>query len=463
MAMTLAGLAAPAARAARRADLVVSTLTVAATARPGDALTAAVAVKNRGRAKVKKSQTGFLLSTDRKRGGGNDIALSRAPVRSLGKRRRAVRRLSLSLPASASTGKQYLIACADIRSKVREANERNNCRAAHLTVEARAPPFGGVQPSPLTMAPPSAAHGSGPGPGPGPGSTPTPTPGPTSTPTPAPTATPTPTPVPGSNQPTPLDPGGGVTSLADASAFLYKGAGAAQQGADPDAVSPARIAVLRGRVSDVAGEPIGGVRVTVLHHPEYGHTDTRADGGFDLVVNGARLDLVYTKAGFLPVQRQLDAPWQDYFTADEVVMTPLDDKVTTVDHGSSTPFQVAEGSPPPNGGRPRRCCSEPATTRRWSCRTGRRRPSATSTCGSPSTPAACQRGCPGRCRATSARPTRRSSRSTRRSPRARRACASPSRSSTTRRTSSARRSAGPSRPPPTTATAASGSRSTTAA
>lgn len=158
--------------------------------------------------------------------------------------------------------------------------------------------------------------------------------------------------MPGSNQPTPLDPGGGVTSLADASAFLYKGAGAAQQGADPDTISPARVAVLRGRVSDVAGEPIGGVRVTVLHHPEYGHTDTRADGGFDLVVNGARLDLVYTKAGFLPVQRQLDAPWQDYFTADEVVMTPLDDKVTTVDHGSSTPFQVAEGSPPPNGGAP---------------------------------------------------------------------------------------------------------------
>jgi RHS repeat-associated protein len=353
MAVTLTGLAAPTALAARRADLVVSTLTAPRTGHPGDVLAVAVTVKNRGKAKAKKSQTGFLLSVDRTQG-GNDVALTRTPVKSLGSRRRAARRLSLSLPASASTRSRYLIACADVRRKVREANERNNCRATRLAVEARAPPFGALQPSPLTVAPPSGG-GSGPGPG-GPGATPTPTPGPTSTPTPTPTPTatptPTPTPTPGSNQPTPLDPGGGVTSLADASAFLYTGGGAAQQGADPDAISPTRIAVLRGRVSDLAGDPIGGVRVTVLHHPEYGHTDTRSDGGFDLVVNGARLDLVYSKTGFLPVQRQLDAPWQDYLTADEVVMTPLDNKVTTVDHGSSAPFQVAEGSAPPNGGAP---------------------------------------------------------------------------------------------------------------
>ena len=143
--------------------------------------------------------------------------------------------------------------------------------------------------------------------------------------------------------PTPLDPGA-VTSLADATSFIYEGPGAVQTGVAPGAISPRRIAVLRGLVLDEAGEPFPGVKVTVLDHGEYGQTFTRADGRFDMVVNGARLDLVYEKDGYPTVQRQIDALWQDYLVADEVTMVPFDDKVTVVDPSSTEPFQVVESS-----------------------------------------------------------------------------------------------------------------------
>ncbi len=52
----------------------------------------------------------------------------------------------------------------------------------------------------------------------------------------------------------------------------------------------------------------------------------------------------YEKAGLLPVQRQIKAPWQDYAWLPEVVMIPLDAQVTTIQMNSSAPMQVARGS-----------------------------------------------------------------------------------------------------------------------
>ncbi len=49
--------------------------------------------------------------------------------------------------------------------------------------------------------------------------------------------------------------------------------------------------MLKGRVQDRDGAPIGGVRVTVLDHPELGETNTRADGAFDIAVNGGGITL----------------------------------------------------------------------------------------------------------------------------------------------------------------------------
>ncbi len=102
--------------------------------------------------------------------------------------------------------------------------------------------------------------------------------------------------------------------------------------------------MLKGHVNDRDGRPIGGVRVTVLDHPELGGTNTRADGAFDIAVNGGGITLEFVVAGFLPVQRTLAPEWQDYETVDDIVMVPVDPNVKTIDPDSTAPFQVVQGS-----------------------------------------------------------------------------------------------------------------------
>ena len=134
-----------------------------------------------------------------------------------------------------------------------------------------------------------------------------------------------------------------ATTMAAATEFLYTGANSIQTGVVSGTIDPERIAVLRGTVKKRDGSALPGVQITVLDHPELGQTLTRADGAFDLAVNGGGLvTIAYSKTGFLPVQRQVNAPWQDYTSVDEAVMIPLDTAVTTVDF--STPMQVARGS-----------------------------------------------------------------------------------------------------------------------
>ncbi|MFY0565635.1 hypothetical protein ACN28E_17570 [Archangium lansingense] len=138
-----------------------------------------------------------------------------------------------------------------------------------------------------------------------------------------------------------------VVPLAESIAFLHTGPGAIQVGVAPGTINPKRVAVLRGQVKGRDGSPLAGVKVSVKGHPEYGHTFTRENGMFDLAVNGGvLLTLEYEKAGLLPAQRQVHAPWQDYAWLPEVVLIALDSQVTAIElDGSSTQVQVARGSP----------------------------------------------------------------------------------------------------------------------
>ena len=134
------------------------------------------------------------------------------------------------------------------------------------------------------------------------------------------------------------------TSLFDAVKFLWQGQPPLQYDVAPESLQDYRIAVVRGRVTDSEGEPLADVRIAVHGHGEFGYTYSRDDGGFDLAVNGGGpLTLAYTGDGYLPVQRQVHAPWRDYVHAPDVVMTPLDPLVTAiaVDHPA---LQVARGS-----------------------------------------------------------------------------------------------------------------------
>ena len=101
---------------------------------------------------------------------------------------------------------------------------------------------------------------------------------------------------------------------------------------------------MRGLVRDRASQPLPGVKVSVLNHPEYGNTWSRADGRYDLAVNGGdRLTFKYERTDLLPVQRQTPLTWQDYTPMPDVVMVPYDGLATLLSSGSSQ-TQVVRGS-----------------------------------------------------------------------------------------------------------------------
>ncbi|RLB60982.1 MAG: hypothetical protein DRH08_14550, partial [Deltaproteobacteria bacterium] len=134
----------------------------------------------------------------------------------------------------------------------------------------------------------------------------------------------------------------GVTSLFDSTSFLYTGANPIQTGVAPGTIEARRTAIIRGQIRDKLNNPLPGVTITIKDHPEYGQTLSRNDGMFDLAVNGGdRVTLNYRKDGYLPSQRGVDTQWQDFFYSEDVVMIPVDSKVTEINLLSTEPMQVA--------------------------------------------------------------------------------------------------------------------------
>jgi len=122
------------------------------------------------------------------------------------------------------------------------------------------------------------------------------------------------------------------TILLPAVVFIYDGVPPIQTGVPEDTIDALRVAVLRGAVTTRDGAPLPGVTVTIRDHAEFGQTESRVNGRFDMVVNGGGLLTVsFQKSGYLPVKRRVDVPWQDYFEVPDVVMVPLDSQVTTID------------------------------------------------------------------------------------------------------------------------------------
>ena len=138
---------------------------------------------------------------------------------------------------------------------------------------------------------------------------------------------------------------GVVTLLSAATDFLHLGAAPTQTGVAAGTIETQRAAVVRGKVLNRDSTPLPDVTISILNHPEFGTTRSRADGMFDLVVNGGGLLIVkYEKTDYCPVQRQLPVPWQNYVKTPEVVMIRMDPVVTAVAFGANSPMQVHEGS-----------------------------------------------------------------------------------------------------------------------
>ena len=140
-------------------------------------------------------------------------------------------------------------------------------------------------------------------------------------------------------------PSTGTPPFVDRISFLYSGFYPIQKDVAPGTIVAKRAAVLAGKVMDTSGNPLPGVKVTVLNHPEFGYTHSQASGNFDMAVNGGgQLTLVFTQDGYLPVQRHVQAPWQGWAHAKDVAMTKLSSKVNAINLTNTIqPFQVAQG------------------------------------------------------------------------------------------------------------------------
>ncbi len=138
-------LAAPAAaKQPAKPDLVVTSVTSpAGTVTIGGTVSLGATVRNRGDAKAHASKLGFFLSRDGKRS-GDDVALGGpVSIRALKSGKKSTQGTPATIPAGTVAGEYSLLACADVRAKVGERKEGNNCRAASLLL---APPPPGALP-----------------------------------------------------------------------------------------------------------------------------------------------------------------------------------------------------------------------------------------------------------------------------------------------------------------------------
>ncbi len=134
-----------------------------------------------------------------------------------------------------------------------------------------------------------------------------------------------------------------VTIFADAVSFLWEGDEPVQIGVAPGVIDPTRVAVIRGRVLDVSGEPLAGVSVRSAVSRQYGATLSRDDGWYDLALNGGgSVTLEYYLAGHIVSQRTIDTDANDYFSIDDVVMVPVSSMGTAIDLSQSV--QIAHGT-----------------------------------------------------------------------------------------------------------------------
>ena len=137
----------------------------------------------------------------------------------------------------------------------------------------------------------------------------------------------------------------GIPSLTQRIAFLYSGSNPVQVGAVADSFSEERLSQIHGAVYGVDSLAIPGVRVEILGHPEFGHAMTRADGRWDLAVNGGgSLVVALSSNGYLPVQRRVAVGWQEIEYAGDVFMTALSARSLVAEvSGTSTTAQTLVG------------------------------------------------------------------------------------------------------------------------
>ncbi|RPH88298.1 MAG: hypothetical protein EHM75_04015, partial [Desulfobacteraceae bacterium] len=94
---------------------------------------------------------------------------------------------------------------------------------------------------------------------------------------------------------------------------------------------PKRFSLITGLAREGNGNPLSGVTVSLLGHPEYGTAVTDAGGRFSLPLDGgATFTVVYQKAGFLTAHRQVEAGWNTIANSETPVMIGEDAASTAI-------------------------------------------------------------------------------------------------------------------------------------
>jgi CARDB/Bacterial Ig domain/Cadherin domain len=141
-----------------RPDLVVRSLTSApATLAPRDALTAKFVIANAGKRAARASVAAAYLSRDKVKGKGDRRLTPASSVARLKPRKSARRSATLVIPPATAVGPWFVIVCADDTGRVREAKEKNNCRAATTPILVTKVPPPPPPPAPQPPAPPPPA------------------------------------------------------------------------------------------------------------------------------------------------------------------------------------------------------------------------------------------------------------------------------------------------------------------
>jgi cysteine-rich repeat protein len=142
----------------------------------------------------------------------------------------------------------------------------------------------------------------------------------------------------------PSKPSPTVSTVVGSLGFLYQGTGASQIGVASGTIDAKRATGVRGQVLAGDGAPLGGAKVTIADHPEYGYSSTTEDGRFAMVVNGGgRVTVRLTKNGYLMAERSAEVPWQGYAEVESMVLLAASAEVSIVNPGQQG-MQVAAGS-----------------------------------------------------------------------------------------------------------------------
>jgi len=93
-----------------------------------------------------------------------------------------------------------------------------------------------------------------------------------------------------------------------------------------------RFCMIAGQILSEDGSPISGVKISIHGYPQYGTTTTSIEGNYALPAEGGLpLTMRYTKEGYTTIDRNIEAPIQEWVRTEDVTMLQEDSKVTTVD------------------------------------------------------------------------------------------------------------------------------------